>query len=274
MWIEIKVLGPLQASVYGMSIVPSAPKQRQVLAMLALNAGHVVTASALIEEIWGGRPPRLPLASLQTYILHLRRRLEQALAKDTRRSAKDVLITGPGGYTLDVPWANVDAGRYEQLVAAGRRAVSNGDYANASRRLTDALKVWHGRALIDVTIGPQLQVERTRLEESRLTTLDLRIDADLRLGRHRQLLDELAALCARHPWFENFHAQYMLALHRCGLPWRALEVYRRLHATVGKHLGVDPSRQLRHLHQAILRGDPVVDDPAFVASDWMSRHTA
>ena len=274
MSVEIKVLGTLQATVCGVSIVPSAPKQRQVLALLALNAGQVVTASALTEEIWGGRPPRLPLASLQTYILHLRRKLAVALAEDGGLSSKDVLVTGPGGYTLDVPIGNIDSGRYEQLVAIGRRAVNHGDYATAAKTLDEALKLWRGRALVDVTIGPQLQVERTRLEENRLSTLDLRIDADLRLGRHRQLLDELAALCARHPWFENFHAQYMLALHRSGLPWRALEVYRRLYATVGKHLGVDPSRNLRQLHQAILSGDPVVDDPGFVVSDWASRSSA
>ncbi|HET9142298.1 AfsR/SARP family transcriptional regulator [Actinophytocola sp.] len=274
MRVEIKVLGPLQGSVDGTSIVPSARKQRQVLAMLAINTGQVVTASALIEEIWGGRPPRLPLASLQTYILHLRRKVKNALAEGADRSSKDILLTGPGGYTLDVPAGHIDTGQYEQLVASGRRAVSLGDYHSAARILGDALKLWRGRALVDVVVGPLLQIERTRLEESRLSTLDLRIDADLRLGRHRLLLDELAALCAKHPWFENFHAQYMLALHRSGLPWRALEVYRRLHTSVGRHLGVDPSRQLRQLHQAILSADPLVDDPRFVASDWQLRKGA
>jgi DNA-binding SARP family transcriptional activator len=104
--------------------------------------------------------------------------------------------------------------------------------------------------------------------------LDLRIDADMRLGRHRLLLDELSGLCARHPWFENFHAQYMLALHRSGLRSRALEVYRRLYNTIGKHLGVDPSRHLQQLHTAILRSDSIVDDPGFVISDLMLRSSA
>src|SRR4051812_21594371 len=121
MRVEIKVLGPLQATVDGMSIVPSARKQRQGLALLAINAGQVVTAPALIEEIWGGRPPRLPLASLQTYILHLRRKLKMALADNGARSSKDVLLTGLGGYTLDVPLGNLDVGVYEQLIGNGRR---------------------------------------------------------------------------------------------------------------------------------------------------------
>jgi SARP family transcriptional regulator, regulator of embCAB operon len=272
MTVDIKVLGPLEATACGASIVPSARKQRQVLALLALNPGHVVTSDTLIEEIWDDRPPGVPLGTLQTYILHLRRHLGQALGQDDGAvSSKDVLITSPGGYALDVPADAVDAVRYERLLAAGRRAVNSGDYPAAARQLGEALDVWRGRALIDVSIGPVLQVERTRLEESRLCTLDLRIDADLRLGRHRLLLDELAALCVRHPWFENFHAQYMLALHRSGLQWRALEVYRRLYASAGKQLGIDPSRHLRQLHQAILADDPTVNDPTFVVSDLWTR---
>lgn len=272
--LEVNVLGPLEATACGASIVPSARKPRQVLALLALNSGHVVTSDTMIEEIWGDRPPGVPLGTLQTYILHLRRKLGQALARDGDRTSKEVLITTPGGYTLDVPRDDVDAGRYERLVAAGRCAVNHGDYATAAHVLGEALEVWRGRALVDVAIGPMLQVERTRLEESRLCTLDLRIDADLRLGRHRLMLDELAGLCARHPWFENFHAQYMIALHRSGLQWRALEVYRRLYASAGKQLGVDPSRHLRQLHQAILAEDPMVSDPGFVVSDWWSRQGA
>lgn len=266
--IEIKVLGALRAFACGTSIAPSARKERQVLALLALNPGQVVTAATLIEEIWVDRPPRVPLASLHTYILHLRQRLQPALARDGRLSSKEVLITGSGGYTLDIPPDDVDAGRYEQLVIDGRRAIMNDDYETAARTFAAALDEWRGRALVDVDLGPQLQVERTRLEESRLCTLDLRIDADLRLGRHRLLLDELAGLCARHPFSENFHAQHMLALHRSGLRSRALAVYRKLYSSVSEHLGIDPSWHLRQLHQAMLAGDPVVDHPGFVISDW------
>jgi DNA-binding SARP family transcriptional activator len=269
MRIDINMLGPLQATLCDTDIVPSAPKQRQVLALLTVNANQLVTPSVMIDEVWDGNPPGAPLTTLQTYILHLRRLLNHALVDD-EHSAKDVLLTGHGGYTLTISPDRIDTGRYEQLVATGRRAVGLADYESASRILAEALNIWRGRVFVDVATGPQLQVERTRLEESRLSALDLRIDADLRLGRHRLLLDELAALCLRHPWFENFHAHYMLALHRSGLPSRALEVYRRFSHTVVRQLGVDPSRHLRKLHHAILSGDPVVDDPRFVAFDWVA----
>jgi DNA-binding SARP family transcriptional activator len=266
---DIKILGTLEATVAGVPIVPTAPKQRQVLALLALSPGRVVTVPAMIDEIWGSEPPRAPMSSLQTYILNLRRKLERALAHQGTRSPKEVLVTGPNGYLLDIAPGEIDAGKYDQLAAAGRRAVNNGEYATASRILESALRLWRGPALVDVSAGPQLQIEVTRLEESRLSVLDLRIDADLRLGRHHQLLDELATLCARFPWLENFHAQYMLALYRSGRQWRSLEVYRQLAAMVAKQLGVEPCRRLRQLHQAILSSDPIVDDPAFVVSDWV-----
>lgn len=274
MTIDVKVLGSLQAFACGTSVVPSAPKQRQILALLALNPGKMIPTHILVEEVWREQEPKDPVANLQTYILCLRRKLTAVLARNDAGSSKDILTTVPGGYILNTPVDNVDAGRYECLVTAGHRAIYRGDQAAAARTLSEALNVWRGKALVDVEIGPHLQIERTRLEESRLCTLDMRIDADLRLGRHRLLLDELSALCARHPWFENFHAQYMLALYRSGLRWRALEMYRRLHNTVGKHLGVDPSRHLQQLHMAMLTSDPVVDDPGLVISDWMSRRSA
>lgn len=274
MTIEVTVLGTLQASACGVSVVPTAPKQRQILALLALNPGRMVPAYLLIEEIWREQQPKDPLANLQTYIMQLRRKLTEGLAPHGAGSSKDVLTTVPGGYILDVAADAVDAARYERLVTAGHRAINHGDHSTAARVLAEALGQWRGRALVDVVAGTHLQVERTRLEESRVCALDLRIDADLRLGRHRLLLDELSALCARHPWFENFHAQYMLALCRSGLQWRALEVYRRLYTTVGKHLGVDPSRHLQLLHRAILANDPALDDPGFVITDWMSRSSA
>src|SRR5689334_3259621 len=125
MRVVINVLGTMQAIIGEASVVPTAPKQRQVLALLALNAGKMVTTSALIDEIWDDRPPGLPLASLQTYIMQVRRRLGQALLGTEGRSAKDVLVSNPGGYTLDVPCGGIDAVRYEQLVLTGRAAMNS-----------------------------------------------------------------------------------------------------------------------------------------------------
>lgn len=265
MRVEIKVLGPLEVSVAGVSIVPTARKPSQLLAMLALNAGHLVTVAALTEEIWEFQPPRSGVPTLHTYILKLRKRLQFALATDGAMSSKDILITRRSGYLLDVEPEDVDAVKYDRLSLAGRRAVNEGDHAMASRLLGEALRLWRGPALADVQAGPQLAIESMRLEENRLGDLYLRIEADLRLGRHHQLLGELATLCARHPLLENFCAQHMIALYRSGRQSQALEAYQRLRTGMVEQLGVEPSPRVRHLQRAILSGQ-AVDDPIFVTS--------
>ena len=265
---DIKILGPLEVTIAGVSIVPTASKARQVLALLAVNAGNVVTNTALMQELWGGLPPRTAVTTLQTYMLQLRKRLQHALAGDTDLSSKDVLLTKPTGYMFSVPAQAIDALRYDRLAAAGRNAAAAGDYPTAGRIITKALSMWRGPALVDIAAGPQLEIESIRLEETRLADVTLRIDADLYLGRHNHLLGELAALCARYPLMENFCAQHMLALYRSEQPGRALEVYHAMRITIGEQLGVDPSPRIRQLHQLILTGDPVVDDRRFMINTW------
>jgi DNA-binding SARP family transcriptional activator len=264
MRVEIKVLGPLEVSVGGVSIVPTASKPSQLLAMLALNAGHVVTLTALTDEIWDYRPPRSGVPTLHTYILKLRKKLQDALGGESDVSSKDILSTRRAGYLLDLEPGAVDAVRYDRLSAAGRQAVNEGDHERASRTLGEALGLWRGSALADVPTGPQLTIEAMRLEENRLGDLHLRIEADLRLGRHHQLLGELATLCARHPLLENFCTQHMVALYRSGRQSQALEAYRRLRSSMVDQLGVEPSVRVRQLHHGILAGQPVLDDPNFV----------
>ncbi len=251
---EIKVLGPLEVNLGGMSIVPSASKPSQVLAMLALNAGHVVTTAALTEEIWDCRPPRSGLPTLHTYILKLRRRLQKALAGEKGVNSKDILVTRRAGYILDVPPGDVDATRYDQLSAEGHDAVNRNDHETASRALGEALDLWRGPALADVPTGPQLGIEALRLEETRLGDQHLRIEADLQIGRHHQLLGELATLCARHPLLENFCAQHMVALYRSGRQGQALEAFQRLRSNMVTQLGVEPAANVRQLHHDILAG--------------------
>lgn len=259
---DIKVLGPLEAHHDGRSITPSAAKPRQVLALLALRAGEVVTVPTLIEELWGVQPPRSALTTLQTYILQLRRRIEAALAGGKAGNAKEMLVTRYGGYLLNVTANDVDVQTYERLAAAGCRAFEVGDYRSASRLLASALGVWRGQVLVDVQIGYGLTVEVARLEESRLGVLESRIDADLRLGRHQSLLAELAVLTAQHPMHENLCSQYMIALYRSGRQWRALDVFKTLRDTLVDELGVEPSARLQHLQRAILNSDPALEEPA------------
>jgi DNA-binding SARP family transcriptional activator len=259
MQVEIQVLGPLEVSVDGISIVPTASKPSQLLAMLALNAGHVVPVRTLAEEIWGARPPRSWVPTLQSYIVRLRRMLADGLAGHGDLGPKDVLITRRPGYLLAVDPSAVDATRYDQLSAAGRRAFNDGDHAAASRLLDGALRLWRGPALADVPTGSLLTIEAVRLEEDRLVDIYLRIEADLELGRHHELVGELAMLCARHPLLENFCAQHMTALYQCGRQSDALAAYRALRTAMVRQLGVEPSAGIQALHQAILAGRAVVD---------------
>ncbi|HEX5113573.1 MAG TPA: AfsR/SARP family transcriptional regulator [Pseudonocardiaceae bacterium] len=268
MRLDIQILGNLVATIDDVPIVPPAGKPRQILALLAINADRVVSTPALMTELWGQSRPRAASTTLHTYVAKLRRGIEPAVRGDGGVDAKRILITEQIGYRLRAPVLDVDASRYEHLAAAGRLAADRGDYQTASRQLGAALSLWRGPALSDIVAGPHLAVEVVRLEESRLSDLDLRIEADLRLGRHRRLLAELAGLCARYPLSESLCAKYMLALYRSGQQWRALDVFHRLRATMVEELGVDPSTELYRLHLAILRRDLSDDDATRFAPTW------
>jgi DNA-binding SARP family transcriptional activator len=263
--VEIKVLGPLAVSERGTDVVPTAAKPRQILAMLALQADRVVTVPALMEEVWGQGIPRSAATTLQTYILQLRRRLAAALGGDNYRDAKDVLVTVHGGYLLQVQPGQMDVLEFGHLVASGRAAWDAGDYRAASELLDRALSLWRGPALVDVRVGSLLELEVLRMEESRMASLELRIDADIHLGRHNELIPELSVLTARHPMHETFCAQLMIATYRAGASWRALEAYRRLRGTLVSELGLEPSHKLQSLHHAMLSGGSDVDLHAAIA---------
>jgi DNA-binding SARP family transcriptional activator len=257
---QINILGPLQVSLDGRMVEPTARKTRQVFSLLAVRAGQLVTVPALMEELWGMDPPRSAIQSVQTYILRLRQLIERALP-DGAGPAKAVLVTRPGGYTLDISPEDVDVHRFQELTAEGERAVEAGDHMSGSRLLGAALGVWRGPALVDVRVGTLLAVDVVRLEQSRLAVLVSRIEADLRLGRHRQLLGELAELNARYPMHEKLCAQYMTVLHASGCKWRALEIFRTLRERLVNELGVEPSVQVQTLQRAILNSDVEPREP-------------
>jgi DNA-binding SARP family transcriptional activator len=270
--LDINLLGPLEATFDNVPVAPSAAKPRQLLAILAIGAGHVVPVSTLVNEIWGHEPPRSSVATLHTYIGKLRKRLNSAAGDGTECDGKKFLTTEANGYRLDGDLVRLDVHKYEELASAGRRAAENGDYATASHSLTAALSLWRGPALCDITTGPQLTVESVRLTETRLSDLDARLEADLCLGRDRGLLGELAGLCAQYPLSESMCGKYMLALYRSGQHWRALEAFHRLRAGLVEELGVDPSASMRHLHEAVLRGDPELDGRRPYAADRTIAH--
>ncbi|THA30341.1 hypothetical protein E6R18_20420 [Streptomyces sp. A1277] len=259
---DIDALGALEVRENGVSITPTAPKPRQVLALLALHADQVVPVSVLVEELWGSKPPRSARTTLQTYVLQVRDLITVALLKDPvdrpARTSKDVLVTAPGGYMLVSGDGVSDVREFDRLAGIGYRAMDAGDYPRAAETLRQALDLWTGAPFSGVQTGGQLGMEVKRLEESRLCALDQRIDADLRLGRHRELLAELTVLVSRYRTHENLHAQFMIALHRSGRRGEALGLYRRLRNTLVHELGIEPSARLARLQKSLL-ASPVDD---------------
>jgi DNA-binding SARP family transcriptional activator len=258
---EIKLLGQLTARLNHRSIVPSAAKPRQVLSLLALNAGRVVTVTTLLEELWGDHPPRSAQTTLQTYVLQLRRLIAKALGDSSGRAAKDVLTTRHGGYSLVVPPEAVDVHAFRALARSGRTAQELGNDREAASLLGDALDLWLGAALLDVPHGRVLDLEISSLEQARMTALEQRIEADLRLGRHGELLSELFTLVARHPMHENLYGLLMVALYRAGHTARALEAFQQLRGVLIADLGLEPSPRVQRIHRAILSRDPSLDSP-------------
>ncbi|MGW0771328.1 AfsR/SARP family transcriptional regulator [Streptomyces sp. NPDC002676] len=255
---DIEVLGALSVRENGVSIVPTAPKPRQVLALLALHADQVVPVTALVEELWGSRPPRSARTTLQTYVLQLRELIAEALnhGENEQCTPKDILATVPGGYRLETRNGTVDFREFERRAGAGYRAMDAEDYSGAASRLADALSLWTGPALTDVQAGIRIDMESRRLEEARLCALDQRIEADLRLGRHRELLPELTVLVNQYRMHESLHGQFMLALHRSGRRGEALDVYQRLRTTLVSELGLEPSAALSRMQRSILMARP------------------
>jgi DNA-binding SARP family transcriptional activator len=248
------VLGPMEVIGATGDITPTAPKLRQVLALLLLRHHSLVQTGEFIDELWGDYPPRSALSTLQTYVYKLRRVLF-----DEPRDGEERLITKPSGYLLRIPSTDVDLGRFETLADEGALALENREPQQAAAALSAALSLWRGPALADVTVGGLLSAYATRLEESRMRALELRIEADLQLGRHHRVIGELKMLTTTHRLHEGFHAKLMLALYRSGRRYEALNVYRRLREVLVEELGLEPSAELNRMHQALLSADPSLD---------------
>ncbi|MGI5282736.1 AfsR/SARP family transcriptional regulator [Nonomuraea polychroma] len=242
--------------------MPTAAKPRQVLAMFAAHADRVLPVATLVKELWGESPPPSFQTTLQTYIAHIRSHVRAALLQSDEhlhRSPKDVLVTRPGGYLLDTGGGSVDVREFERQTFAGYRAMDSGDHVVASRKLRSALGLWRGPALADINAGPILQLEIQRLEEARRCAIERRIEADLHLGRHQEVLSELTVLVRQHPENESLCQHFMIALYRSGRCGDALSAYQRLRNTLIRDLGIEPSAPLRDLHLAMLNGTSEID---------------
>ncbi len=238
---EIRILGPFEVISESGPLTISGAKCRALLAILAVSGDRVVAPDCLIEDLWEERPPPSAVATLQTYVYQLRR----ALPPDT-------IVTRSGGYSLDVSADAVDAERFEVAV----RRAATADFRSEPRRvvseLASALALWRGRALEGFRSALWAQPAIGRLEEIRLATLERQNAARLTLGEHAELVAELEALVGQHPLREGLRAQLMLALYRAERQADALRTYASARRCLREELGIDPSRELAQLEEAIL----------------------
>ncbi|WP_063784920.1 AfsR/SARP family transcriptional regulator [Streptomyces sp. TP-A0356] len=242
-------LGLLEVTRDGRRATPTAPKTRQVLALLLARRNTLVPIPVIVAELWDHNPPRSATATVQTYVYQLRKLLQS----DTDTAAESgPLVTGATGYVLRVGPGEYDAQEFERLSAEARAAFDAGDERTTADLLDSALARWGGPPFADVTQGPVLQAHALRLEELHMHALELRIAAGLRLGRHRELVGELKELACAYPMHEWFQGGLIIALERSGRRSEALQVYQRLRDLLREELGLDPSSGLQQLRQHVI----------------------
>jgi DNA-binding SARP family transcriptional activator len=222
-----------------------------------IHANQVVATDRLADHVWGGEPPPAAIATLQSYICGLRRVLDPVRGSDDRPR----IVTRPPGYALEVDDGQLDVARFDAEVARGDQAMRASEWARAAGAFRDALAIWRGPALADFAAEPFAQAEATRLEEARLRAWEQRVQADLALGRHAELVGELEGLVTAHPLREGLWAHLMTALYRAGRQGEALRAYQRVRSVLGEELGIDPSPTLQRLEVAILRQDVSLEGP-------------
>ncbi|MFD9407330.1 BTAD domain-containing putative transcriptional regulator [Streptomyces sp. NPDC059989] len=230
--------------------MPNAPKICQMLAVLALQPRALVPADLLIQELWGeGPPPRSARKTLQTHVYHARKMLED---EKVTSPGRDLLVTKAPGYEFRVNDDEVDVRRFERLVRQARREVEAGQLESAARQLRRALTLWRGPVLSGVPVGTVLAGRIGRLEELRISALELRIEVESWLGRLRELLPDLRCLVEEFPLHERFHGQLILALYHAGRRSEALQAYSTLYQILKRELGLEPSEDLQRLQSEIL----------------------
>ena len=248
--VDFRILGPLEVWYEGRPIPVPGAKQRALLAMLLLHAGEVVSADRMLDAVWGEDPPEAGSTALRVRLSQLRK---------TLAGAGSSLVTRPPGYVMQLRDDELDLRRCERLVAAGDRALQEGRPAEAVDALRDALALWRGPPLADLAYESFAQAPIVRLEELRLAALELRVEAELSLGRHGRLVGELQELVRLHPMRERLCCQLMLALYRDGRQSDALDAYRTARRRLVDEVGIEPGPQLQQLEGQILAQDPRLD---------------
>src|SRR5688572_25899409 len=250
---RIQMLGPLRVWDGARWAGINAPHHRIVLSVLLAEPGRTVPRERLINDIWGEHPTRTAGSAVNGYVMHLRRLLKAGEAAD--------LITHAAGYELVTEEDTVDARSFERLLDAGKRCASQGRMADAAENLGSGLALWRGPALADVPSTLIVSAEATRLEQLRLAAWEQSLAAQLGIGRHAAIVEELESLVREHPLRERLCSYLMIALYRCGRRAEALEAYRRVRSVLVEETGLEPGPELRDLELAVLNDDPALAAP-------------
>jgi DNA-binding NarL/FixJ family response regulator/DNA-binding SARP family transcriptional activator len=256
--VEFRILGPLEVVDEGEPVPLGRLKERLVLAVLLLHANEFVSRERLIGELWGESPPPTARKAVNVYVSQLRKALSQ--------SGLDPIASANGGYRFEIDADALDAAQAQQLLATARERAGAGDLEASGELLREALALWRGPTLAGLLFESHGRDEVARLDELRLTVLMDRVDCDLALGRHEEVLGELQVLVGEHPLLERLRAQLMLALYRADRQAEALEAYQAARELLVGELGIDPSPALQRLQQGILSQDPALELPAATAA--------
>jgi predicted ATPase/DNA-binding SARP family transcriptional activator len=245
--VDVRILGPLEVREGSEQLVVASPRQRSILALLAINAPDVVSVDRIVDELWGENPPESAQSTVRYHISKLRSALGEAAA---------CVVTRSPGYVLEVAPEAIDAHRFGSKAAEGR-ALIVAEPERAARVLVDALSMWRGAPLADFTYESFARTEIVRLEELRLAVVEDRIEADLAAGRHVDLVGELEGLVGEYPLRERLWVQLMTALYRSGRQAEALRAYQQAREALGE-IGIEPSEELRAVEEQVLLQDPVL----------------
>ena len=258
---DFHILGPLEALDGGQQVNLGGSKLRAVLALLLLHRGETLSSDRLIDELWGEEPPATAAKTLQVHVSRLRK----ALASGSG-DAGEVVVTSPHGYGLEIDPEQVDAHRFERLLAEGRGELVAHRPAQALAVLEEALALWRGPVLADLSYEAFAQAEIARLEDLRVAALEQLIEAKLALGGHAEVVGQLETLIVEHPYRERLRAQLMLALYRSDRQADALQAYQDARRKLVEELGIEPGERLRELEGAILAQDAALAAPSVPAA--------
>lgn len=269
---EFRILGPLEVLQGDEVVTPPALKLRALLALFLLHANQPIQADVLVDQLWGEAAPGAAAKTLQSYLSNLRRLLGEGRPGSARAAS---IVTQPAGYILRLEEEALDARRFDRLAREGEalcapqgrhesewtayEATDARSLERALARFDEALALWRGPALADLTHEDFARPHIERLAEQRLAVIEDRVSVALALGRHAMVTGDLEELVGQHPYRERLRGLLMLGLYRSGRQVEALAAYMSLVHTLGQELGITPGPPLRHLHGAILRHDPRLD---------------